>query len=119
MSFREPKPDWCRQEITIPAGSELLMGAWESETDNSNVNFIIAGVAQPQINALGAVSHLFETAGTYAVSAVHAKSGTTQTLTVHVESADLQPSAGQRACYCSGPRGAGLTWPLSGPILHT
>ena len=78
------------QEITIPVGSELLMGAWDSETDNSNVNFTVDGVSLPQIKALDTVAHLFDSPGEYLVTALHAKSGTTLTLTVYVESADLR-----------------------------
>jgi PA14 domain/F5/8 type C domain/Bacterial TSP3 repeat len=77
-------------EITIPAGSELLMGAWNSQTDNSNVNFSIDGTPLAQIKAENALSHLFAIPGEYLVTAVHAKSGTTWSLTVKVEGADLQ-----------------------------
>ena len=53
------------------------MGAWESETDNSEVDYSIDGVALQQINALNAVSHLFDSTGDFVVTALHVKSGTT------------------------------------------
>jgi hypothetical protein len=76
-------------EITIPVGSELLMGAWEKETDNSDLDFAVGGTALAPINALDTVSHLFDTPGEYAVTALHAKSGETASLLVTVESADV------------------------------
>lgn len=56
---------------------------------NSTLNFTIQGQAQPQIKALDSLSHLFDTAGDFTVTVLHAKSHTTQSLTVHVEGADL------------------------------
>ncbi len=79
-----------KDEIIIPVGSQLLMSAWDSETDNSNLNFTVDGVALPQFNAQNAVAHLFGTPGEHLVTVLHAKSGLTATLVVTAESADVK-----------------------------
>ncbi len=77
------------EDVTIAVHSELLMSTWESETDNSKLDFIVDGQAQPQIRAHDALTWLFDTAGDFTVTCLHYKSGMTYTLNVHVVEATL------------------------------
>ena len=76
-------------EITIPVGSELLMGAWLMEADDSSLQFSIDGQLLERSIALQAVAHRFDTIGHSLVTVLHETSGMTYKLTVHVEGADF------------------------------
>lgn len=75
-------------ETTIPAGSDLLLGAWDEETDNSVLEFTI-GTETRSLRAKNALPWRFDVPGDYPVSVIHEKSGATYTLTVHVRGASL------------------------------
>lgn len=76
------------EELSIPLGTSLLMSAWDGESDNSRLEFTIAGTSH-EIRALDSLSWEFGTAGDHVVSVLHQKSGEILTLTVHVREAEL------------------------------
>ncbi|MGB6222893.1 PA14 domain-containing protein [Haloferula sp.] len=78
-------------QITIPAGRDLLMGAWDGESDNSDLTFTIDGQPQPTFKAKDAIAWSFPSPGSFPVSVLHHQSGLTLDLTVNVRAADLQP----------------------------
>jgi hypothetical protein len=75
-------------EIELSAGSTLLMGAWDSENDNSLLDFTI-GTETFQIRAKNALPWLFSETGDHTVTVFHHSSGETFTLIVHVRDAAL------------------------------
>lgn len=75
-------------EVTIPLGSDLLMSAWDSENDNSKLDFTI-GADTASIRAKKALPWNFATAGDHLVSVTHQSSGIVYSLTVHVREASL------------------------------
>jgi hypothetical protein len=75
-------------EIELSAGSTLLMGAWNTDNDNSPLTFTI-GTETRQISAEQSLPWLFSQAGDHTVTVLHQASGQTFALTVRVRDAAL------------------------------
>lgn len=75
-------------EISIRAGSTLLMSAWLDETDNSRLTFTIDG-EETEIRAKESLEWSFPAVGQWAVSVLHEQSGETYEMIVHVRDAVL------------------------------
>jgi len=74
-------------ELTIPIGSDLLVGAWESEWDWQQVTLTVGGIPET-FPAADTRIHHFDQAGTYQISATH-PAGASGVLTVHVRDANV------------------------------
>jgi hypothetical protein len=74
-------------EMSIPAGSQVLLGAWTSDNDNKDISIII-GNEQYDFNAKESHVHRFDTPGTYTVTASH-PDGPVGILTIHVKTASF------------------------------
>ncbi|GHC40175.1 hypothetical protein GCM10007100_00650 [Roseibacillus persicicus] len=78
--------------LTIPVGSDLLLGAWIQDWDWTTVSLSINGEVHSFPAAETHVEH-FAQAGTYVISGSHPQ-GQSNTLTVYVQDAQLQPDLG-------------------------
>lgn len=107
-------------ELTIPVGSKLLMGAWTSDWDFAKVTLDVEGQTHT-FRARESHRHQFTTPGTFQVTATH-QSGLVGTLTVVVRDAELPDHlvVGERRFFESDLPGVGpdLTFDVDGEVQH-